>query len=83
MSQNIIKRIDDMGSRIDELETSIADLMQQVSPARTSHRAFRSFWVSNVYRLPQLRTQTSDLGPMQCNSLNVVVALVTVSRFVG
>ena len=32
MSQNIIKRIDDMGSRIDELETSIADLMQQVSP---------------------------------------------------
>ena len=30
MSQNIIKRIDDMGSRIDELETSIADLMQQV-----------------------------------------------------
>ena len=31
MSQNIIKRIDDMGSRIDELETSIADLMQQAS----------------------------------------------------
>ncbi len=41
MSQNIIKRIDDMGSRIDELETSIADLMQQVCTCRQA--AARNF----------------------------------------
>lgn len=30
MSETIIGRIDDMGTRIDELEKSIGDLMQQV-----------------------------------------------------
>ena len=29
MSDNIIHRIDEMGSRIDELEKSIADLVQE------------------------------------------------------
>jgi hypothetical protein len=31
MSTSIIGRIDEMGNRIDDLEKSIADLMQQVS----------------------------------------------------
>ena len=37
MSTTIIGRIDEMGNRIDDLEKSIGDLMQQV---RTCSRAF-------------------------------------------
>lgn len=35
MSSSIVGRIDEMGNRIDDLEKSIADLMQQVSPQLT------------------------------------------------
>jgi hypothetical protein len=34
MSTSIIGRIDEMGNRIDDLEKSIGDLMQQVSRCR-------------------------------------------------
>ena len=36
MSSTIIGRIDEMGNRIDDLEKSIAELMQQVSPTNNS-----------------------------------------------
>ena len=37
MSTTIIGRIDEMGNRIDDLEKSIAELMQQVSQYDFSH----------------------------------------------
>jgi hypothetical protein len=40
MSTTIIGRIDEMGTRIDDLEKSIADLMQQVISIRLGHSKF-------------------------------------------
>lgn len=37
MSSSIVGRIDEMGSRIDDLEKSIADLMQQVLKSKLSN----------------------------------------------
>lgn len=50
MSTTIIGRIDDMGGRIDELEKSISDLMQQV---RTSLKinGIHTFYLYFHYRL--------------------------------
>lgn len=50
MSTTIIGRIDDMGGRIDELEKSISDLMQQV---RTSLKinGIHIFYLYFHYRL--------------------------------
>jgi hypothetical protein len=45
MSTSIIGRIDEMGNRIDDLEKSIGDLMQQVSGRVIS---FVPFHISSV-----------------------------------
>ena len=70
MSQNIIKRIDDMGSRIDELETSIADLMQQASAGYDG--LIVDFACVNASKLCRLHQQTmakSDIPQLRTEQL--------------
>ena len=58
MSDAIIGRIDEMGSRIDELEKSIADLMEQVRLSKTSYEFLFSFSSQNKNACGAFRRQT-------------------------